>query len=324
MGSKQTFAIVHANDIDGIGSAALIRKALGTPLENIFFNNYTSSSLDYIVKSVLQLAEPKCTIVVADLSVNDSQIERYIQFLRVAKAKGCKAIWLDHHPWSTSAIEKVANMCDVAIVGENKGNCAVDIVKKEFNLNDSISARIREIAHTSDFKLRCGGSIKSAVDAYGLAIAYYNMLPQHTMYSKLRSVVSSICNGRIPGKEVISDAKYFKKMNAARIRKMLSDIRTFGVFAVGFSEPVVANDACDAILKKSGKPVAVFVNTETGKVHMRSASIDLVPIASAAGGGGHPYAAGFSVDIKKYGSFKKESQKALFIKKLKSYFASAP
>ncbi len=324
MGTHQTFAIVHANDIDGIGSAALIRIATGIPTGNIFFYNYSEESLDYITTSIISLAKPGCSIILADMSPNDSKLGKFVSFIRDAKRIGCSLVWLDHHQWSDAAISAIAAKCDMAIVGENKQNCAADIVAREFHLSDQISSTIREIAHVSDFKLKAYGKTKLAVEYYSLAITYYNMLPRAREYAKLRAAVDSICNGKIPAKEVISDARAFKKLNTSRIRRMLSHLLTFGDVAVGFSEPVVANDACDAILRKSGKKVAIYVNTKTGKVHLRSQSVDTVPIAAAAGGGGHPFASGFNINIDNYGHFRKDSQKSAFVKRLKGYFARLP
>ena len=131
----EIFSLTHANDIDGLGSAALLKIAYGMSSENIFFTDYSAEGLSYSIKKLSErIGKRSITLFMTDLGMNDYLIDTYRKIIMKVKRQGGKVFWFDHHVWSPSQIEKIASICDVAIIGENSRYCATEITYRNLVL----------------------------------------------------------------------------------------------------------------------------------------------------------------------------------------------
>ncbi|MEM3839503.1 MAG: hypothetical protein QXF01_02930, partial [Candidatus Micrarchaeaceae archaeon] len=122
-------SLTHATDIDGVGSAALIRIRYGIPLSNMFFTSYSTEALSRVEKDIKKAIKEGTMLIIADLAVNDSTLPYFARIIKFVKEKHGSIFWFDHHPWSKAAEKKLAHMCDIAIFGENSRYCGTEITR---------------------------------------------------------------------------------------------------------------------------------------------------------------------------------------------------
>ncbi len=66
-------------------------------------------------------------------------------------------------------------------------------------------------------------------------------------------------------------------------------------------------------MNKTGCDLGIYVNIVNGTAHLRSRKCDTTKLSMPLGGGGHPHASGFSVNMKKFNRFRKESDRKKFV-----------
>ena len=309
-------ALVHSDDIDGIGSAALLRMKYKIPLNRIFFATYSDGSLDYVARKISSI-KGRISLFVADLGVNEPLIKYYKQIINHVKKNGGSVAWLDHHPWSDYMIKEIATMCDIAVVGENIDNCGTQLVLKATELDSSFARKFTEIVHLSDFNLKTTNKEYSRlIKTYALSISSFKLSKSaKARDEKLRHMVKVISSGKFDDAYIRKESDTFEKLNDERINFMLKHLINFSdKMSVGFSSKVQNTNACDRIMKYSKCDCAVLINVDTGKGSIRRGvnapeTPNINPLAVALGGGGHPKAAGFRLDPRKYYNFKSESSR---------------
>ncbi len=312
---RRVISITHMSDIDGIGSAALLKMKYDIPDNRQFFADYSVKSLEGVFGKLKRIYKKGDMLVIADLGLNKGTISIFSSIVKLFKNNGGRVAWFDHHPWSGEAIEKVASLCDIAIIGENRKHCATEITHRELGFTDNFTKNFARVVHYSDFNIRPKKKEDyETVGTYALSIAYYNTLDEKKRDANLHNIVNVLCSGKLTDRKMRSDAIRFDTTNKKRIKGMLSDLHVGKVAAVGFSKDIQSTSACAAVMKKSRKDVALYINIDKGRGHIRSKITDCSSLAVGLGGGGHPHAAGFDVDMKKYGGFKTEASKEEFLK----------
>ncbi|MDE1768199.1 MAG: hypothetical protein KGH62_02420, partial [Candidatus Micrarchaeota archaeon] len=237
---QNVYVMSHASDIDGVGSAALIKKKFALPDSHLFFTVYSSESIEYVNKMLKGRYASGLTLFIADLGVNDSIADSYLRILKQVKAHGGKVFWFDHHPWTNKAIKMLTPLCDAAIIGENSEYCATEITQKELGLNDSFSKIFTKIVHYSDFNITPKSkSDHKTVGAYALSITYYNTNKSWgKITAKLRHIADVISKGKLLDATITADANKFQKINEDRTREMITDLTVRKDFALGFSKHI--------------------------------------------------------------------------------------
>ena len=311
---RQIAVISHADDLDGIASAALIKIRFGVPLSNLFFTNYSKRTVQSIADMIKKIDVKY--LFITDTGPNEQTTPIFKNIIAGLKKKGAAVIWLDHHEWNAHELEVLARKCDIAIVGENKKACATEIVRSFLGLSKPFETELAKITHFSDFNImpknkRYARIIKN----YALGIAYFNMTHRFPEQNRnLVELVKLVSEGKIENEMIKRSARTFEKLNKARVKKMISSLHVGNGFAIGFSRTVQATYACGEIIRKSGMDIGMFVDTDTGKVHMRSVNGNVACIAKLFGGGGHPHAAGFSLSEKLQGRLDKKAREMLIEK----------
>ena len=319
----EIFSLTHANDIDGLGSAVLLKVAYGMKSENIFFADYSAGGLSYSVKKLSEkIGKGKVTLFITDLGMNDYLIDTYKKIIMKVKKQGGKVVWFDHHVWSLSQIEKIASLCDIAIVGENSRYCATEITYRNLisgNLLDKDEKFLRRfvwIVHKSDFNKRPKNREDyELIGTYAMSImSYITLGPSESRDKKLRNVIDTIASGRLSSPEIVSDGRKFSDRNERLTKIMLKNLYKIRDIAfVGFSPNLQSTAGCGAIMDKTKCDIAIYINTENRTGHLRSRVSDTTLLSRRMGGGGHPHASGFSIDRKRFGSFEDEKSRRNFV-----------
>ncbi len=304
---ENVVVLSHANDMDGIGSAAILMKKYQVKPENLFFTSYDFEDAEYAIKRIEAFSKKGINLFITDISPNKSTLHIYEKMIRNVKRYGGKVIWFDHHFWDDSAIKRIANKCDVAIVGENKNYCATEITIKKLELDTKFVREFNKMVHCSDFNLRAPNKrYFNAIKNYAMGIAYFNLQKPHEKVLKnLRLIATEISKENLFNREIVRASNTFEKLNDKRINEMLKNpyfIRERTV--VGFAKDVQSTNACGRLMASTKKHIGIVVNFATGKCSIRSDGPDMSGFAEMLGGGGHPHAAGFSIKLGSYNNLK--------------------
>lgn len=310
-------SITHTSDIDGVASAALIKMRYGISSKRIFFANYSPESLTNVERSMNGLLgnEKGTVLFITDLGMNKPLGPSYIRIIDGVKRRRGRIIWLDHHMWTEEEVEKVASRCDLAIVGENKRYCATEITYRNIRVSGSFARKLVSLVHYSDFNKRAPDSkTRKLIGIYAVSIMYYNTLGFEKRQSMLRHMVDVLAGGKFTDRRIVRDAKAFEKLNNKRIKEMLKDLYDLGQnISLGFSVGVQSTQGCAEIMRKSRCETAIYVNTTQGTVHLRSKKRDTTILSKSFGGGGHPHASAFRVDVKKFRHFASEKERKAIV-----------
>ena len=313
MDSKNIFSLTHQSDIDGVGSAALIKMRYGIPCKNMFFADYSPENVIRSKMEITKAAKEGVVLIIADLGLNEATKQPMLELIKNIKNKNGSVYWFDHHMWSDSWIREVASKCDAAIVNENAKYCATEIVRNELSLNSAFCRRFAQIVHYSDFNLRPkNNAYMKMIIEYAMSITSYNQITDYgKRNNKLRHISDVISKGMLSDSIIKRDAVKFDKTNTARIKELVSRrMIVLDKVAIGFQKRVNSTLAGSEIIKRSGKDIAIYLNTEDLHGHIRTKKADCVKLANYFGGGGHPHAAGFT--LKKKYDFSKESERRNF------------
>ena len=296
------YNVTHIADFDGMGSAAMFMHYAGVPKERIFFGNYMRQDIDKMISELKAAKLRNSFIIFTDMSVNDSAIDVLKGLMHWLKGEGNKVAWIDHHPWSDSAVSEVGSECIYLVAGENKNYCATELVYKELFENEAdkeYGTYLANIAHYADFNIRNEQLDPLLFEITG-AITYINYNQGNT--AKLRDLVSEFAKGNY--KNSITKEAYasYLKDSELNIKALEESLEKHSVgnliLGIGYSKHLGSTQACTIIADELKADIAIFVNTDSGKVSLRSGkAIDCSKLAVALGGGGHPQAAGCEAKI---------------------------
>ena len=311
---ENVISLTHATDIDGVGSAALIRMKYGTGMGSIFFTDYSKEMLRYAGNGIKRTVGRGTTLIIADLAVNDMTLPYFISIVKTVKRANGRIFWFDHHPWTERAERTLAPLCDVAIFGENSRYCGAEITKIELGLNGRFARNFCKIVHYSDFNIRPPKRMDyRTVGYYALSIASYHLLGLRERTGALRRMTEVISGGRLLDRKIKNDAERFRKLNDMEVDRMLRHVYLGKEIALGFAGHIQKTYACMRLIEKTGRDIGIYVNLKDKRGHMRSISSDVSRLARRFGGGGHVHASGFSPDFRKYCHFRKESDRSRFL-----------
>lgn len=313
MDSKNIFSLTHQSDIDGVGSAALIKMRYGIPNKNMFFTDYSTANVIRSKREITKAAKAGAVLIIADLGLNEATKRPMLELINSIIKKEGSVYWFDHHMWSDGWIKDVASRCTAAIVNENAKYCATEIVRNELSLNSVFCKKFAQIVHYSDFNmdLKDKGYVKIIAE-YAMCITSYSQIRDYSKRNdKLRHVSEIISGGKLSDSIIKKDAAEFDKTNKARIKELVRRrLIIMDNVAVGFQKRVNSTVVGLEIIKHSGKDIAIYINTDDMHGHIRTNKADCVKLANYFGGGGHPHAAGFA--IKRKFTFSKASERRRF------------
>lgn len=296
--AKGVFCFTHAPDFDGISSAALVVRYLKAPTGNVFFGYPHLEGLKREMGKLLSARPSGSLVVFTDIAVNDAAVPYILESISGLKQLDNRVAWIDHHPWSEYAARELEGACDFLLWGEGD-ECAAEKVISALGLSDGYAAKIGRLAHLGDFNL------PGATDEplLGLAQAITYLKTRGDPYPGLRELVGLVSRDDLHGSFVRDSADSYVRDSAAELSRLKDDCSLHEVngyrIGIGYARNLQSNQACDVIEGRLRTDLEIFINTNGYHLSMRSRKgVDCSLLASALGGGGHPQAAGATLQLK--------------------------
>jgi oligoribonuclease NrnB/cAMP/cGMP phosphodiesterase (DHH superfamily) len=284
----------HGSDLDGIISAAI--GLIRYPQAKVFFMDYSRENFLTLVEKV-SLANnlmKKNIFIISDLGLNDSLIDPLTNvFIEVSKKKN-DIIWVDHHPWSETAINKVKEIVELVFDQSGK-KCASELMYERFLLGNERAEMLASLAHTMDFFTK-----DQYLTPISELIKYY--LSFQDSGSRLLNLTLKISNGILWDLDMDKDYKKYsllsdndKKEALANIRrKIISGLDVVFVKSLLYLQTSLFSEE---VFRITNADLAIFYD-ESGKISIRRNNEKIACNEIAAHllyGGGHKYAAGGSI-----------------------------
>jgi uncharacterized protein len=287
--------VSHESDVDGVFSAsiALIRY----PQSKLIFSSYGKDNFlrisDLIYKEVVA-SQGNGLVIFTDLGLNDESISSISDIFSFLKSNSWSVLWIDHHPWSESALNVFHNDKALQLILDRGGNkCASELIYEHLLYGNNRAKQLASIAHTSDYLLK-----DQDIPPLSELIVYYRTLSN--FYSKLTLLAKRISDGVLWDTEMQADYNaYVSLRNEAKLRS-LKMLRTqklssgLNMAVVPVSSYIQTSLFSEEIFQKTAADVVFFFNKEA-KVSIRRNNpiIECNKIANGLiEGGGHEYAAG--------------------------------
>ncbi|MCL4379080.1 MAG: DHHA1 domain-containing protein [Candidatus Marsarchaeota archaeon] len=311
------YNITHAADLDGMASAAFLARCHGMPTSNIIFINYGAQDVGRATEKLSGIRGGGNVLVITDFSMtreNSSMIDRALARFR---RRGNSIIWLDHHPWPDSMIRKASKYCDLMVVGENTYFCGAELVYHLLCDRDRYGDELARITHLSDFWLKSKSrKDNEAVNAAALGIKQIRSYADWE--ERLRGYVHELSQ-HIDSRIILDAYEEYMRMTRPAMESMLKEcgiIKSKRVkIGVGFGTMLSAQEACMAIIERLKCDISIYISAESMHGSIRSRrnkgtwGIDILKLAESLNGGGHPLAAGFSVENEGYDLSKAHDRK---------------
>ena len=267
------------------------------PQSKLVFSSYGKDNFlrvsDLIYKEVVS-SQGKGLVIFTDLGLNDESISPISDTFSFLMANSWSVLWIDHHPWSESALNLFDKNKALQLVLDRGGDkCASELMYERLLHGNNRAKQLASIAHTSDYLLK-----DQDIPPLPELIVYYRTLSN--FYSKLTVLAKRISDGILWDTEMQADYNiYVNLRNEAksislklvRIQK-LSDGLNMAVVPV--SSYIQTSLFSEEIFQKTKADVVFFFNKEA-KVSIRRNNpiIECNKIADELiEGGGHEYAAG--------------------------------
>lgn len=304
------YNVTHSSDLDGMASAAMLMHYYKIPVTNVFFTNYTGKIFEGAAKNIADVPGKGNVIVISDFGMPAENMGKMKRALTAAKKKGNYVMWFDHHPWTDAGIKTLEKVCDIMVVGENPINCGAELVYKFLCKKDRFGDRLAFLTHLADFNLFNKKDDRWVKDV-GYAIKYYG--EDTTDNKNLRKICALLAVGKFSDKFILDAAKGYVTNSRIYLKELLKSVKIINVngikIAIGFSKRLQNQEACMAMLDNLKIHMAIYISYESGHSSIRCIPpVNCDKLAVALGGGGHPLAAGFSLEneVKNFNDDKKQ------------------
>lgn len=283
---RKTAVFAHAQDMDGIASAAIMSRYLESQDKEVEvdFINYGTVKED--VERMKELEDTD--IYVLDFHFDD--LDTFKDLDEVLERGNKVAYWGDHHPLTPelkTVHERYAALTDLISPSDR---CAAEIAKDRFAPTDPISQQIARYAHDQDFYEK---EIETANKISDLISSGYDK----------KDLVSLMKSGDTWNDELEETWQKYdvKRQEAYRTMDETVKVFTYGDLkcAVALKEPFLSGSDAANHLRDTYNPDVIAVMSPSGVMSFRRAddcTVDLGEIAQMFNGGGHAYAAGGRLD----------------------------
>ncbi|MEM0154650.1 MAG: hypothetical protein QW814_02340 [Methanothrix sp.] len=297
---RKSVIISHRRDFDGIASAAELFRFLSGSIKTVLFTNPSKTEM---LSTVSKLAgSENIDIYIADVSMSADGYEELCHQFENIKSHGNRIIWVDHHPWPEAATEKMKQIAEMLICGEDKNRCAAELIYQNFCINDEICKKLSSLAHLTDFNIRPEDKeLDSDLIRMSQCIAFLDREDKHS--EELRhSLLERVATGAISGGIINQIYAEYKKSEAENLKQLKETIRVLNIgrykIGMAFADNLQSNMACAMIKQSTGANIQIFVTTKDWSAHVRSDNgINSSLLSSALGGNGHEMASGFTLKI---------------------------
>ncbi|MDF1538555.1 MAG: DHH family phosphoesterase [Candidatus Thorarchaeota archaeon] len=189
-------SISHDKDVDGLNSAAIVRryaKSKGLKHE-VILTDY--GGFEKVFGKVA--AYRNTLIIVTDLGMDETELDKVYDGLSRAIAQGCRVVWLDHHQWSDTSAKRILSLGNKTVLKINHEYCAAEIAFKVLMPRDEISEELARIAHDTDFNHREIEVANALTDA--LSVIRFGALDRREdLTEALKSLLTSLADEGVSG-----------------------------------------------------------------------------------------------------------------------------
>lgn len=290
--------VSHESDVDGVFSASIA--LMRYPQSKLIFSSYGRDNFlrvsDLIYKQVVA-TQGSGLVIFTDLGLNEESISSMSDTFSFLKSNSWTVLWIDHHPWSESALNLFDNDKALQLILDTGGNkCASELIYEHLLYGNNRAKQLAKIAHTSDYLLK-----DQDIPPLPELIVYYRTLSN--FYSKLAILTKRVSDGVLWDTEMQTDFNtYVNLRNEAKSNslKMVSIQELPGglkMAVIPVSSYIQTSLFSEEIFQKTAVDVAFFFNKEA-KVSIRrnNPAIKCNKIANELiEGGGHEYAAGCKI-----------------------------
>lgn len=276
--------VITHTDLDGVASAAIISRRLGKVDKYIF----TQPHILHRAVSAIRCSD-ECEIYICDLSPNSSNYPEIERSLARLVSSGVRVRWFDHHVWERKWIER---LLDIGVeLSIDTTTCSAGVVFKYLGDGDPVSRRIAEAA--------CSLDMWVFNDWLGNFLARYVGFSRSENWR--RRVVERLTSGHLLDEDVLkvvedSVDRELKILSEALRKSIVREV--CGVRVAYYYKSVkdhITSYVAATLMSRYGADVAVICRK--GSVSLRSTgAVDVREVAKKLGGGGHPNAAGFSIN----------------------------
>lgn len=288
-------SITHREDFDGIGSAAIIKHYFNIPDSNLMFGDYKSSTINAITEKIKAMNLSKMFVIITDLGLDEPLIPAYQSLISYLKDKDSYVIWLDHHNWSNETVEKVAKMCDFAVVGDNDKFCGAELTFRELikgRFDEGFGEKIAAFTHKTDFNL------PNLEDFLLNIIKYITYSNYHGSDNALVELVNFVSEEDFNNEKINETAQLYNKEESENLEKLKSMVFDYSInedykIGIGFGGNINSTKACLIVSDLTNSDISIFVNVPMAKISIRGkGKLDCIKLANKMGGNGHFNAAG--------------------------------
>jgi oligoribonuclease NrnB/cAMP/cGMP phosphodiesterase (DHH superfamily) len=279
----RTVVVTHT-DLDGTASAAILLRYLGR-IDKFLFIQPSN-----LAKALSGLnCGNECSIYVCDLSPNSSNFTVIAKSLSKLVGKGVTVWWFDHHVWDANWISELGRIGVRLFI--DRYTCAAGAVVKYLGIADEVSVRLARAA--------CSLDMWVFDDWLG------NFLARYVGFSKSsnwrRRTAEKLSLGGLFDEEVLrvveeSVDRELKILSEALRKSKVKEV--CGGIRIAYYYKSVKDHVTSYIasLQMSRFSADVALICRKGSASLRSrGSVNVREVAKKLGGGGHEYAAGFSI-----------------------------
>lgn len=276
--------VITHTDLDGTASAAVLLRYLGR-VDKLLFIQPSS-----LVKAVSSLnCDSGCVVYICDLSPNSSNYVALMESLRKLMRRGASVWWFDHHIWDDLWVSELREVGVKLFV--DRSTCAAGVVVKYLGIVDEVSVRLARAA--------CSLDMWVFDDWLG------NFLARYVGFSKSsnwrRRAVGKLSSGELLDEEILrvveeSVDRELEILSEALRKSKVKEV--CGGVRIAYYYKAVKDHVTSYIasLQMSRFSADIALICRKGSASLRSrGSINVREIAKKLGGGGHEYAAGFSI-----------------------------
>ena len=267
------------------------------PQSKLVFSSYGKDNFlrisDLIYKEVVS-TQGNGLVIFTDLGLNDESISSISDTFSFLMSNSWSVLWIDHHPWSESALNLFDKNKAIQLVLDRGGNkCASELIYEHLLHGNNRAKQLASIAHTSDYLLK-----DQDIPPLPELIVYYRTLSN--FYSKLTALAKRISDGVLWDTEMQADYNTYSNLRNEAKSKSLKMVKIqklsggLNMAVVPVSSYIQTSLFSEEIFQKTAADVAFFFNKEA-KVSIRRNNpiIECNKIANELiEGGGHEYAAG--------------------------------
>ncbi|MHA1695105.1 MAG: DHH family phosphoesterase [Candidatus Helarchaeota archaeon] len=292
---KKIIIITHREDLDGIGSAAILKRYYDQSGEYFFFFYYSlySEFMKLISKAIVKDFD---LLYITDIGFNES----YLPFFRGTvdfhkknnyesiRLKFKKIYWIDHHLINNENRRFMESILG-GFIHNAKNDCASKLLykylKEKYGWIDSISEQISNFANAVDhnISLEISDMLQRVINA------------NQTNLRNLYKIMLYLSEGDFENDWIINQNKERLKVENIEIKRVLKNLINFEInglkILIGISEIFTTGSLIKYLFNNLDADIYLTINGD--QVSIRSHSINVRNIATEFGGGGHKFRAGF-------------------------------